>query len=163
MLLSPTERAARDLLRPAVATLVLTSLHHSYGAVIYDTPWRHHATFIGMLASAVLYAAYRVARSGRRGLARNAALGALTAGTGILVVLVFGLFEGAYNHVAKNILYFGGLPEDTMMMLFPPPTYEMPNDFVFELTGVLQVVPAALAAVALVRLVRAWHGEGVHP
>jgi hypothetical protein len=33
-----------------------------------------------------------------------------------------------------------------MARLFPPPTYEMPNDAFFEVTGILQVVPAALAA-----------------
>jgi hypothetical protein len=33
-----------------------------------------------------------------------------------------------------------------MTRLFPPPTYEMPNDLFFELTGVLHVVPAARAA-----------------
>jgi hypothetical protein len=33
-----------------------------------------------------------------------------------------------------------------MVRLFPPPTYEMPNDAFFEITGMLQVVPAALAA-----------------
>jgi hypothetical protein len=33
-----------------------------------------------------------------------------------------------------------------MTRLFPPPTYELPNDAFFEITGILQVVPAALAA-----------------
>lgn len=34
--------------------------------------------------------------------------------------------------------------------LFPPPTYELPNDLLFELLGVAQVVPAAIAAWRLV-------------
>lgn len=38
--------------------------------------------------------------------------------------------------------------------LFPAPTYEPPSDGFFEITGVLHVVPAGLAAVSLWRLFR---------
>jgi hypothetical protein len=65
---------------------------------------------------------------------------------------MFGLFEGLYNHVVKDVLYFGGATTGLMMRLFPPPTYEMPNDMFFELTGILQVVPAAFAAWYLHRM-----------
>jgi hypothetical protein len=41
-----------------------------------------------------------------------------------------------------------------LVRLFPPPKYELPNDAFFEITGVLQVVPAALAAAKLYRLAR---------
>lgn len=33
-----------------------------------------------------------------------------------------------------------------MTSLFPPPTYEMPNNLIFEITGILQVLPAVVAA-----------------
>lgn len=36
-----------------------------------------------------------------------------------------------------------------MTSLFPPPTYEMPNNLIFETTGILQVRPAVVAARAL--------------
>jgi len=65
---------------------------------------------------------------------------------------MIGTFEGLYNHVVKNLLYFGGAPSALMLRLFPAPTYEMPNDVFFEITGVLQVVPAALAAWYLYRM-----------
>ena len=51
------------------------------------------------------------------------------------------------------------------MRLFPAPTYEMPNDVLFEITGVLQVVPAALAAWHLYRMTqrpRAAHPRKLH-
>lgn len=58
--------------------------------------------------------------------------------------------EGLYNHVVKNALYWIGLP-GPWTRLFPPPTYEMPNDLLFEVTGILQVLPAAMAAHGLRR------------
>jgi hypothetical protein len=67
-------------------------------------------------------------------------------------VLLFGVFEGFYNHLAKDVLYFGGLPADTMTRLFPPPEYEMPNDAFFEVTGVLQIVPTVLVIKHLYRM-----------
>jgi hypothetical protein len=67
-----------------------------------------------------------------------------------------GFFEGAYNHVAKNVLYFAGASEQLLVKLFPPPAYELPNDWFFELTGVLQVLPAAFTAHAFVRFYRQW-------
>ena len=69
----------------------------------------------------------------------------------VFPVLLFGLFEGLYNHVLKDALYLAGLPESLFVTLFPPPTYEMPSDVLFEVTGVLQPVPAWLSARALVR------------
>ncbi|HKG92288.1 MAG TPA: hypothetical protein VKA84_10370 [Gemmatimonadaceae bacterium] len=42
------------------------------------------------------------------------------------------------------MLYFSGASVEQMTRLFPPPRYEPPNDGVFEISGVVQVVPAAL-------------------
>jgi hypothetical protein len=41
-----------------------------------------------------------------------------------------------------------------MRRLFPPPRYELPDNLFFEVTGVLQVVPAAVTAYHLYQLVR---------
>jgi hypothetical protein len=46
-------------------------------------------------------------------------------------VLAFGAFEGFYNHVMKNLLYFGGATPALTTRFFPPPTYELPNDAFF--------------------------------
>jgi hypothetical protein len=53
---------------------------------------------------------------------------------------MIGLYEGMFNHLMKNLLYFLGLDRDTLLQLFPPPTYVMPNDFWFELTGIAQAL-----------------------
>ena len=66
--------------------------------------------------------------------------------TWLVPVSLIGGFEGLYDHVVKNALYWGGLPEAWMTSLFSPPTHEMPNDLLFEITGILQVLPAAIAA-----------------
>ena len=49
--------------------------------------------------------------------------------------------------------------------MFPPPTYEMPNDAWFEISGVLQVIPAAFAGSASLRFVRALRAgrRRIHP
>jgi hypothetical protein len=52
------------------------------------------------------------------------------------------------------VLYFGGASPTVMRRLFPPPSYELPDNMVFEVTGVLQVVPAAVTAYRLNQLVR---------
>ncbi len=51
---------------------------------------------------------------------------------------MIGFFEGGYNHLVKNILFFGGAHQATLHQLFPGPEYEMPNDLWFEVTGILQ-------------------------
>jgi hypothetical protein len=145
---------ARATFVAALATFGMTAAHHIYGAVIYDTPWRHHAAIIGAIASAALWFAHRMytrdpfATRGRIGLV------VLTCVAGLLAVVAFGAFEGLYNHVIKNVTYFAGVPLAVLRELFPAPTYELPNDVIFEVSGVLQVVPAAFTGIALFRLLR---------
>src|SRR5215813_352913 len=54
----------------------------------------------------------------------------------LIPVIGIGLFEGGYNHVLKDLLYFSGASDTLMTRLFPPPTYEMPGDAFFEITGI---------------------------
>jgi thiol-disulfide isomerase/thioredoxin len=138
----------------AVAVLLLTIGHHLYGASLYQTPWRahiaHHGAFgiIVILAAMVVTWKWPDARVGR------GALWVFTIVTALFPVAWIGLFEGGYNHVVKNTLYFGGLSDELMRMLFPPPTYELPNDLLFEITGVLQFFIALVTAQATYQLVR---------
>jgi hypothetical protein len=66
------------------------------------------------------------------------------------------MFEGGFNHAIKLLLFFGGAAPETMQRLFPPPTYEMPSDVLFEVTGVLQFVAGLHAARANIAL---WRGR----
>ena len=136
------------------AILVLTILHHFYGAIIYSTPWRTHVAFFVGPVIVVLLVAWLINRS-----YATLALGTISKWTfvalaGVVSFGMFGLYEGGYNHVLKDLLYFAGTPTATMLALFPPPAYEMPNDFLFELSGVGQFFVGLWAGYDLYRLVR---------
>ncbi|HEX6536235.1 MAG TPA: hypothetical protein VF041_16710 [Gemmatimonadaceae bacterium] len=139
-------RAEDAALRWGVAALALTSVHHVYGAFRYHTPWRAHAAIVAILVTAAMAGALRVYRRAPETRAGTVAWWVFWTITALVPVLFFGVFEGFYNHLAKDALYFGGLPMAQMRRLFPPPAYEMPNDVFFEVTGVLQVVPTVATA-----------------
>ena len=77
----------------------------------------------------------------------------LTAVVLVVPVALIGLFEGAYNHALKDAVYFAGASSTLMNRLFPPPTYELPDDVFFEATGVMQAVLGSITAWRLYRLV----------
>ena len=114
----------------------LTAFHHYYGSVIYATPWREHVVFLGggtLLLCFLLTWLYR--RYQRRWLLHTYLLIAM-----LVFGLGIGLFEGFYNHAIKNILYFSGMNMRNWRYLYPAPAYEVPDNFVFESTGVMQFV-----------------------
>jgi hypothetical protein len=148
-------RAERAAFLLGAATLALTSVHHVYGAILYATPERYHAVGIAGAALAVMVAAMAVHRRKPGSPAgRSAWWWVFWLATATVPVLLFGAAEGFYNHAVKVAAYYGGVSEATLLRMYPSPTYELPNDLVFEATGVLQVVPAAAAGYYLVRLLR---------
>jgi hypothetical protein len=134
--------------RAAMAVLLLTSVHHIYGAYIYRTPWRLHAVILAAVAAAAIILLAWAARRGSK-----LAFWGVAAIVLVVPIGLIGVFEGGYNHVLKVALYFAGADAGLMQRLFPAPAYELPNDLIFELTGVNQLV---LAIVAGRRLIRAW-------
>jgi len=125
----------------SVALAVLTTIHHVYGAVIYNTPWRLH---ILMMSIPVIILTLVLRRQLMRKDSDNRSLlfwafyfVSLVPSLGFI-----GVFEGIYNHLFKNIMFFGGAGDGLLQMLFPAPTYEMPNDLLFEVTGVGQGIIA---------------------
>jgi hypothetical protein len=146
--------AGGDATRSAIALLLLTSIHHVYGGYVYATPWRYHAVPVSVVTAVVILGALALWRRRPSALAGRIARIVLLLTTLAIPVISFGLFEGLDNHVVKNLLYFAGTPAAVLARLFPPPMYEMPNDVFFEITGVLPVVPAALAAWSLYRILR---------
>ncbi len=143
----------------AFTVLMLTSIHHVYGAIRYATPWRMNVMMVSVVTIAILFGTRHVAWQ-HKGWAVSRPAFWIFAGTAlILPVLGIGLFEGGYNHLVKDALFMSGASPDLMRRFFPPPAYELPNDAFFEATGVLQVVPAFLTGWALIRLVRTWWAE----
>jgi len=134
-----TRRRARVVLS-AAALLLLTDVHHVYGARVYQTPWRYHVLLLSVPAMLVILWS-------RRRLV-------LVVVTLAVPVLAIGAFEGFYNHLLKDVLYFHGASPALLNRLFPPPTYEMPNDAFFEITGVAQALLGATTAWHLFRFAR---------
>lgn len=139
----------------ALAVLLLTTVHHVYGAYIYDTPWRHHMAIVAALTAAVLVGSLYVLRRRPGSAAGRIAFWVFAAVTFVIPVAMVGIYEGGYNHAVKDALYFAGASPGLMMRLFPPPTYELPNDAFFEITGVLQLVLAVITGLYLFATVRA--------
>lgn len=137
------------------AILVLTILHHYYGAVIYSTPWRAHVAFFAGPVLLALAAAWLINRSWPTRAIGKVSKWVFVVVAGTVSFGMFGLYEGGYNHLLKDVLYYGGVSSQTLLALFPPPSYEMPNDFFFELTGVAQFFVGLRAGFDLTILVRA--------
>jgi hypothetical protein len=151
----------RKVSRYSQALMVLTAIHHVYGAQVYNTPWRLHVLFLSIPVIALTALLERLL------LKRGGGFKSILFWLYWSIVLVasiglIGSFEGMYNHLLKNILFYAGASHDLLLQLFPAPKYEMPNDFWFELTGVMQggvVVPLVIYFVRLTRKVL--QGESV--
>ncbi len=128
----------------AVGTLVLTIIHHGYGAFIYASPFRLHVVFWAIPVMIIVIFAYRFSHKLQDSLYGKVAYW-IWVGLSMLVSSgVIGLYEGGYNHLLKNLFYFGGASEETLNSLFPPPLYEMPNNVWFEASGILQFLTGML-------------------
>jgi hypothetical protein len=159
----PDARGAERLAFYSGATvLLLTSVHHVYGAILYDTPERYHAVVIAGAALALMFGLKALNTRSGSGMVRRTAWWAGWSVNAVIAVLLFGVIEGFYNHVVKVALHFGGMTEERFRWFYRDPLYELPNDVIFELTGVLQVVPAAFAGYYLVKAaVRAAGGRTI--
>lgn len=137
----------------ALLVLALTCVHHAYGAVVFDTPWRFHIVFMAVPAAAAIAALLYLA-----GAYRHLPRGRLALWAGALLILAFpagmiGFYEGGYNHLVKNIVFFAA-GEETARSMFPTPTYEMPNDPIFEITGIAQFPLSVLTVFLTVAMLR---------
>lgn len=136
----------------SVGVLLLTTIHHFYGAAIYNTPWRYHVAFVSIPAALFIAGALFAGGKYPHTTLGRAALWSAVIAVAVIPFGVFGLFEGGYNHIVKDVLYFSGAPRELVLRLFPPPTYEMPDDLFFELTGVMQFFIALPAVYYAYRL-----------
>jgi hypothetical protein len=138
----------------ALFVLLLTSIHHAWGAAIYETPWRLHIVFISVPVAIVIAVLLYLSRNG-------GSWSTLARWIAVLVILVFpialiGFWEGGLNHLVKNIIFFAN-GEATAREVFESNDVEMPNDLIFEVTGVMQF-GAALYALWMLRLL-VWRGR----
>lgn len=133
------------LLISVAVLVVLTAVHHAYGAFVYQTPWRLHTLPINFIlffvVSGFLFYSHKNLPWSRA--ARVLAIG--------LILITWlgwvGLYEGFYNHLIKDTLYFLGFSPAVMNTMFPSSIYEMPNNLIFEITGILQLLPLPYIAI----------------
>ena len=136
----------------ALFILLLTSVHHAWGAYVFDTPFRLHIVSISIPFAALIVGLLYVAATDQpraAAIARWAAVVTIAA----LPILAIGFYEGGYNHVVKNLIFFIA-GENSAREAFSSEMYEMPSDVFFEVTGVLQLPAAVYASLQLWRLVR---------
>jgi len=112
----------------------LTAFHHYYGSVIYRTPWRAHVVLIGGITLLLCFLLIWLYHLYQKKFLLNIYLLIAFVTFGLLI----GLFEGFYNHTIKDLLYFSGMTVNTWRSLFPSPAYEVPDNVLFESTGILQ-------------------------
>ncbi|PSL29058.1 hypothetical protein [Chitinophaga ginsengisoli] len=138
----------------SILLMMLTSIHHVYGAIVYHTPWRLHLLFLSIPVIALTLVLDRLLTPthNRPWIFRSYLVLTLLAS-----IILIGVFEGLYNHVLKNILFAAGLPENAMGKLYPPGIYEMPDNLFFEITGVLQGGIAIVLIIYFIRLIRNTH------
>ena len=136
-----------------LAILLLTSVHHVWGAYVFDTPFRLHIVFVAIPAAAAIIGVLYLAAT-RTGAIGTMARWTAIAATALLPIALIGIYEGGYNHILKNLEYFLA-GADAARARFPSPTYEMPSDLFFEASGALQFPAAMLASRELLRLIRA--------
>lgn len=149
--------STRTLLASA-GILILTVFHHFYAAAIYDTPWRRHVAIIVLPVLLVMIVFFGVYRW--RPLT---AIGGIALWLFMLAALFFpiawiGFFDGGYTHLVKLVVFFGGASRDTFERLCPPNLCGVPDDVLYELTGVAQFLLALYAAYCLVGLWRERRG-----
>lgn len=137
----------------ALAVVAMTAIHHIYGAIAFETPWRLHIVFIALPIGLAIVVALLVAARGRgtgRGRGGLWIAAALIFG---FCVFAIGIYEGGYNHLVANIVYlaFGA---EAFADFYDTSIHEVPVDLIFEVTGIAQFVVALAAAWATLELLR---------
>lgn len=132
----------------AMGVLAMTSIHHAYGAIVFETPYRWHIIFISIPVALVILATARVARSGGSAMISRVASWLYLGLVVLFVIAAIGIYEGGYNHLIPNIQYVLGVEHPLREDL-----YEAPDDLFFQLTGIAQFALAMLTAWWLWKLV----------
>jgi hypothetical protein len=145
---------AKAILRLVIATSAEAAIvvgHFLYAARLYDDPYRAHP--VEPVAIAVVVVILLAVVFWRTGSA--AALWLLSAAVAIPFVGMFGGYHGGFLHVAKLVMFAAGTSPESLEAIIDSPDFAVPDDLVFETSGVLCLVTAVVVAWTLVQLLRA--------
>jgi hypothetical protein len=150
----PRPIVIRLLLLATLQTLV-TIGHFVYGARLYDDPSREHVVLpaIGLLVVALALGGVYLWRPGRF------TLWLFGAEVAVVDVGLFGGFHGGFNHALKDLLFLVGVDADRLAQIFDSPDFVVPDNALFELTGIAGLLVALAIVYQLVRLIRAAHRQ----
>ena len=143
----------KTIFRISIGIMLLTILHHFYGSLIYHDDFRLHVVFVAVPLILLIILCYNKMKSASNVRIRNRYVWAFLITVIVTALSGIGLFEGVYNHILKNIVYFLA-HEELFLSLFPPSVYEVPGDVIFEFTGMLQGVLGILLGGYLIRFFR---------
>lgn len=118
---------------------MISSIHHWYGAIAYDTPWRAGVAYWIMGIVIVVYSLLYAYRKNQDNIVGQISIWLFLL-SAVIFQAGFVTFECVYSHVLKNILFFGGASETLLNTLFPAPAYHLPDNVFFEVTGNLQLI-----------------------
>jgi len=143
-------RQVVQLLSAVALETVLVIAHFGYGAHIYDDPSRLHVVLPA--AGALLLAGALGGLYAWRPSALT--LWPLVAEVSVVFLVVFGAYHGGFHHAAKDVLYLAGMGRERLAAIFESPDFAVPDDAIFELSGVSTLVAATFVGHSLLRLVR---------
>ena len=148
-----TEQLIKSAILAFVAQLTLTSIHHVYGGIVYDSAARMSMPILVVIELLIVLGLLFWYKRTNSGFALT-----IFSVIMILVGVVQGLFHTLYGHAYKDLLFLIGVPADKVRNFFLP---VMPNDFIyppndvfFEATGLLELVTIYLIFVFTYRLIR---------
>jgi hypothetical protein len=142
-------RAAQSIL----ALYAITFIHHVYGGIVDGDTKRLYVPIIGAIPLLITQFSLYQYRRTRGGIA----LASFSIVTVLWWVIIHGLLHGGYAHTYKDILFLSGVPTDMVQKFYYPlnPTEHYPPDnILFEVTGVLEMVTAYFVALFTLRLIR---------
>ena len=122
---------------PLLAGLI-SGGHYWYGAVIYNRLWRTQVSYWILAFALVAVGVFYVYWKNADNLVGRIALWVLFPGA-VVFQTGFTAFECTNSHVLKGVLYSAGMARYTLEQLFPPAAYRLPDNWLFELTGWLQL------------------------
>jgi hypothetical protein len=137
------------LVLTALQTLITVG-HFAYGASLYNDPSREHVVLpaIGFLIGAAALGGLYLWRPHRW------ALWLFAAEVAIGDVGLFGGFHGGFNHALKDLLWLGGMGAERLRQIFESPDFVVPDNAIYEVSGLFGLIVALAIAHLLLRLVR---------
>jgi len=148
-----TDKLIRHVSWAFFAQTLLTSIHHLYGGLAYDSTLRLSMPIFAVFELfVVLGLLFWYRRSNSR-----VVLTIFTAFM-LLIGVVQGLFHTLYGHLYKDVLFLVGVSAENVRNFFLPVTPNdfifPPNDLFFELTGLLELITIYFIIVLTYRIVR---------